>query len=95
VNFFKNRNKEFALMHCVGEYPTKDENLNIDRIKKLKERYKEIEIGFSTHENPQNTNSILVAIGAGANIFEKHVMKIDELHERPNAYSCSFLYISS
>jgi len=95
VNFFKNRNKEFALMHCVGEYPTKNENLNIDRIKKLKERYKEIEIGFSTHENPQNINSILVAIGAGASIFEKHVMKIDDSHERPNTYSCSFIHISS
>src|SRR5215472_6869584 len=27
VSFFRHRQKDFSLMHCVGEYPTRDENL--------------------------------------------------------------------
>ena len=60
-------------MHCVGEYPTQDENLQLNQITELKTRYPGIPIGFSTHENPENYNSIFIAIGKGAMIFEKHV----------------------
>jgi len=32
VNFFKNRNREISLMHCVAEYPTKPGNLQLNQI---------------------------------------------------------------
>ena len=35
VTFFKNRKKDFALMHCVAEYPTPQKNLNFNRLKYL------------------------------------------------------------
>ncbi len=73
VSFFEHRNKKFALMHCVAEYPTKKENLHLNQIDLLKKRYPNIPVGYSTHEHPENYDSIKIAIAKGATIFEKHV----------------------
>jgi mannose-6-phosphate isomerase-like protein (cupin superfamily) len=60
-------------MHCVGEYPTGDANLNLSQIALLGARYPAVPIGYSTHERPDNYDAVKVAIGIGARIFEKHV----------------------
>ena len=60
-------------MHCVAEYPTSNNKLNLNRLRFLKEKYKDIKIGYSTHENPEETNNISMAISMGATIFEKHI----------------------
>ena len=73
VQFFTHREKNISLMHCVAEYPTKIENLQLNQIDILKKRYPNITIGYSTHENPNDYESIKVAIAKGAKIFEKHV----------------------
>jgi sialic acid synthase SpsE/mannose-6-phosphate isomerase-like protein (cupin superfamily) len=73
VLFFENRNKKLCLAHCIGEYPTKRENLHLNQIDLLKKRYPEISIGFSTHEEPENVDSIKIAIAKGAGVFERHV----------------------
>mgnify|MGYP003973130399 FL=1 len=72
-SFFRNQKKDFSFMHCVGEYPTPDENLHLNQIEYLKKRYPKIEIGYSTHERPDNYSAISIAIAKGATIFEKHV----------------------
>lgn len=72
-SFFKNRGKDFAFMHCVGEYPTQEENLHLDQIEYLKNNYPGIDIGYSTHEKPDNYLPIAIAISKGSTIFEKHV----------------------
>lgn len=86
VNFLKNRNKQFSLMHCVAEYPTKTQNLQLNQIDLLKKLYPEIQIGYSTHEAPESTESVALAIAKGAAIFEKHV-DIKEDGFSMNAYS--------
>src|ERR1017187_158308 len=73
VSFFHHREKSFSLMHCVGEYPTRDENLHLGQIRLLKTRYPDLEIGYSTHERPENYEAVKIAIGMGATLFEKHV----------------------
>ncbi len=73
VSFFENRKKDFCLMHCVGEYPTSDQNHQLNQIDELQKRYKNIEIGFSTHEDPNNTQIVGIVTGKGVRIFEKHV----------------------
>jgi sialic acid synthase SpsE/mannose-6-phosphate isomerase-like protein (cupin superfamily) len=88
VSFFQHRNKNFVIMHCVGEYPTPDEKLHASQIDFLKKRYPEIKIGFSTHENPDNYDVIKIAIAKGAEIFEKHVGLSTEKYSL-NAYSAS------
>ncbi len=73
VSFFEHREKDFSLNHCVAEYPTLNENLQLNQIDLLRSRYPQIRIGYSTHENPDNFDSIKIAIAKGATIFEKHI----------------------
>ena len=73
VAFLKNRNKDFALMHCVAAYPTSDSDLQLNRISRLRERYLDLPIGYSTHEDPKNLIAAPLALANGAVILERHV----------------------
>ena len=73
VSFFEHRKKKLCLMHCVGAYPTQRQDLQLGQIDFLKKRNPDITIGFSTHEEPDNIDSIKVAIAKGASVFERHV----------------------
>jgi len=86
VSFFSHREKAFAILHCVGEYPTDEKNLQLNQIDLLKKRYAEIPIGFSTHEEPDNTNAIQIAVAKGSVIFERHVA-LETKEWKKNAYS--------
>lgn len=86
VSFFQHRNKNFAIMHCVAEYPTADADLQLNQIEILRRRYENVPIGFSTHESPDNLDSIKVAVAKGAQLFEKHVGVKTDKHSL-NAYS--------
>ena len=79
VSFLEHRGKKFALMHCVGEYPTAKEHFELNQIGFLKKRYPGTTIGYSTHEEPGNCDAVRVAIGQGAAILERHVgLKTDK-----------------
>ncbi|MEW6087953.1 MAG: N-acetylneuraminate synthase family protein [bacterium] len=73
VSFFDHRNKNFALMHCVAEYPTKNNNLQLNQIDLIKSRYPHLKVGYSSHEHPDSLDSIKIVIAKGAGIFERHV----------------------
>jgi sialic acid synthase SpsE/mannose-6-phosphate isomerase-like protein (cupin superfamily) len=73
IVFFENRNKDFILQHCVGEYPTTYEKMNLNQIDFLKKRHPNLRFGFSTHEDPSDTSLVQMAIAKGAISFEKHV----------------------
>ena len=73
VSFFDHREKDFALMHCVAEYPTPIENLELNQIDLLKKRYPQAIVGYSTHEGPDEIDSVKIAVAKGAAILEKHV----------------------
>lgn len=88
VFFFSNRKKTLSILHCVGEYPTPPEHMNLSQIDFLKKRYPAIKIGFSTHEDPENTDFIKIAIAKGASVFEKHVGIACDSYSL-NAYSAS------
>jgi sialic acid synthase SpsE/mannose-6-phosphate isomerase-like protein (cupin superfamily) len=88
ISFLTHRQKTFAIMHCVGEYPTADEKMHVAQIQFLKDRYPGVRIGFSTHENPDNTDIVKMAIAKGATIFEKHVGVPTEKYPL-NAYSAN------
>ncbi|MBN2124207.1 MAG: N-acetylneuraminate synthase family protein [Deltaproteobacteria bacterium] len=88
VSFFDHRSRELALMHCVGEYPTPDAHLRLNQIRLLKDRYPHLVTGFSTHEDPDRTEYVGMAIAAGATILEKHVGVPTDQYPL-NAYSAS------
>jgi N-acetylneuraminate synthase len=72
-NLFKHNNRDFAFMHCVGEYPTPIECSNLNRINTLRAEFPDIEIGFSTHESPLVDSVAPIAAAMGCTIVEKHV----------------------
>jgi sialic acid synthase SpsE/mannose-6-phosphate isomerase-like protein (cupin superfamily) len=88
VSFFKHRNKELTVMHCVGEYPAPDDHLHLGQIALLKKRYPSIPIGYSTHEGPDNFEAVKIAVALGATMFEKHVGVPTEKYAI-NAYSAT------
>lgn len=88
VSFFKHRNKDLSLMHCVAEYPTQNKDLQLNQIEFLRKRYPQLAIGYSTHEHPQNYNAIQLAVAKGASIFEKHV-GVPTPDSKLNAYSAN------
>lgn len=88
TSFFLHRNKDLTLMHCVAEYPTPDANLHIARIGALLHRYPGVRIGFSTHEAPERTEPVMLALAKGATVFEKHVGLPTEKYTI-NAYSAN------
>ena len=88
VSFFDHREKDFALMHCVAEYPTMAKQLELNQIDLMKKRYPHVGIGYSTHEAPENMDAVKLAVAKGARIFEKHVgVKTDQY--ALNDYSAS------
>lgn len=88
VEYFQSKNKELSLLHCVAEYPTENNNLQLNQIDILKSRYPYLNIGYSTHESSQNFDNIKIAIAKGATIFEKHI-GLDDYEGSINGYSLS------
>jgi N-acetylneuraminate synthase len=72
-SFYTHRGANFALMHCVGIYPTPRERQTLDVIDRLRRRYPGIAIGYSGHEDPADTDVVKIAVAKGAQILERHV----------------------
>lgn len=62
---------DLSILHCVSEYPTKYENVNLKTILYLRKYYPQFTIGYSDHTIGIATP--LAAIGMGAKIIEKHI----------------------
>ena len=73
VQIFENHSLNFALHHCVSIYPTPRNELKLNHIEQLLRRYSPIEIGWSTHEDPNDDITIQLAYAKGATFFERHV----------------------
>ena len=71
VNFFKHKNIDLSLLHCVGKYPMNYEDARLYMIPKMIKRYG-ITIGYSGHEGPNEVEVGMMAMGMGAEIFERH-----------------------
>ena len=50
VSFFSKREIPLCINHCVSLYPSEDDELHLDQIDYLKNRYPNNVIGFSSHE---------------------------------------------
>lgn len=60
-----------AILHCVSQYPTAPDNLNLRTITFLKKHYGQYTIGFSDHTI--GIAAPVAAVGMGAEIIEKHI----------------------
>jgi len=63
-------NCDYALLHCNSAYPAPNEDLNLNCIKMLKDRYN-CEVGYSGHEFGLSTT--IASVCLGATIIERHI----------------------
>lgn len=71
LNVISKYHSDISILHCVSEYPTKYENVNLNTIKFLKKYYPQFSIGYSDHSIGIATP--LAAVAMGAEIIEKHI----------------------
>jgi sialic acid synthase SpsE len=72
VHWIEAENVPFALLHCVLNYPTDDENANLGMISGLKRKFPETVVGYSDHTLPKDMQTLVTAALLGAEIIEKH-----------------------
>jgi len=70
VNFVKNQDVLFLLLHCNSTYPSPVELLNLNLIPVLKEKFN-VPIGYSGHET--GIVSSVVAVNIGGVVVERHI----------------------
>lgn len=73
VHFFERRNIPLAINHCVSLYPSEDDELNLNQIDYLRNRFSNHVIGLSTHEYHDWNSSMLISYGKGARTWERHI----------------------
>ena len=71
LDIITRHHSDISILHCVSQYPTQPDNLNLRTINYLKEHYGQYTIGFSDHTI--GIAAPVVAVGMGAEIIEKHV----------------------
>lgn len=85
-SYLTHRLGQVALLHCLSIYPAPADKVNLSVIRAMSERYPGITIGYSGHEEPDNTDIIRAAVALGARVFERHVgIATDEI--KLNNYS--------
>lgn len=85
-NFFSHRKCDFAFLHCIAEYPAPADHLQLDFIDRMNKRYRDVTIGYSGHEDPDDNTVAMLAVAKGAKILERHVALPTEKYSI-NAYS--------
>ena len=72
VSWIERAGNTLALLHCVLNYPTPDENANLGMILGLKRAFPDKIIGYSDYTLPKDMQICKNAILLGATIIEKH-----------------------
>ena len=70
VDFLKNNQAEFCLLHCNSTYPAFPQDLNLRMIPKMKQDYG-VPVGYSGHE--RGFVPTLAAVAMGAQVVERHI----------------------
>jgi len=79
--FEKNKNKDYAILHCNSIYPTPYHKVFLDRMNLYKQMF-DCPVGFSDHTD--GIAVVLAAVALKANIIEKH-FKLDGIKNTPDA----------
>ena len=72
VSWIEAKGNPLALLHCVLNYPTMDENAALGMIPALVRHFPQHVIGYSDHTLPNDMKVLEVAALLGAQILEKH-----------------------
>ena len=72
LDWIKPYNLEVALLHCILNYPTNEENANLGMIVDLQNKFPNNIIGYSDHTLPLDMKTLEMATILGCKIIEKH-----------------------
>lgn len=72
-SYLTHRLKQVAMLHCLSVYPAPENKLHMNVIRTMINRYPDVVVGYSGHEDPDNIDIIKAAVTLGARIFERHV----------------------
>ena len=65
--------KQICLLHCILNYPTRDQNAHLGMLTGLHNRYPDLLLGYSDHTLPtEDMTSLIAAHLLGAVVLEKH-----------------------
>jgi sialic acid synthase len=78
-------NDQLCVLQCTAAYPAEAEDLNLNVIKALRERFPDLVIGLSDHQN--GIAMALVAYMLGARVIEKHFTLDHALKGTDHAFS--------
>ncbi len=72
VEWIDSKQIPLALLHCILNYPTADEDANLAMIKDLKIKFPDKIVGYSDHTLPKEMQTLEIATILGSRILEKH-----------------------
>ena len=72
VQWIDQKKVPVALLHCVLNYPTLNQNAHLGMIKDLQRKFTDKVIGYSDHTLPNDMSVLEIATLLGASILEKH-----------------------
>jgi sialic acid synthase len=78
-------NSQLSVLQCTAAYPASVEDLNLSVITTLRERFPQLVIGLSDHQN--GIAMAVVAVMLGARVIEKHFTLDHALKGRDHAFS--------
>ena len=72
TEWVESRGNPLALLHCILNYPTRDEDANLAMIQDMKKHFPKYPVGYSDHTLPGDMKNLEIAVLLGASIIEKH-----------------------
>jgi len=72
IEWIDEKGVNFALLHCILNYPTQDRNANLGMMRDMQQRYPDKLIGYSDHTLPYDLKTLELATMMGCSIIEKH-----------------------
>lgn len=71
IDIITKKNSDLSILHCVSEYPTHPQNVNLNTIRFLQKNYPGHKVGYSDHTI--GISAAVAAVALGAEIIEKHI----------------------
>jgi sialic acid synthase len=71
INVISKHHSNISVLHCLSQYPSEYQNINLRSIDFLKEKFPQYAIGYSDHSI--GIAIPLAAVAMGAEIIEKHI----------------------
>lgn len=62
--------EHLTLLHCISQYPTDDENVNLKMMLDIRREFPQHGIGYSDHS--RGIEACMAAVALGAEVLEKH-----------------------